>query len=257
MADYYALLNVSRDANPDTLKRAYRRLARQYHPDVNKEPGAEERFKEIGRAYEVLSDPEKRARYDQFGEAGLDGVPGGPPGMPDLGDFADMFETFFGVSGSGRGSRRRRGPDQGEHLRLGLTISFHESIFGATRDVQIRHLETCTTCSGSGLKPSARMTTCPTCGGQGKVRRSSSTPIGMISQVVTCPTCGGRGQVVKPEDRCGACHGQGTIEALKKLRIKIPHGVDSGQQLRVPGEGNAGERGGPSWRSVCGVGGGT
>ena len=247
MADYYDLLNVSRDADQDTLKRAYRRLARQYHPDVNKEPGAEERFKEIGRAYEVLSDPEQRARYDQFGEAGVSGAGGGMPDMGDMGGFADLFESFFGGgTASGRGSRRQQGPRQGEHLRLELTISFHEAVFGTTREVPIRHLETCATCLGSGLKPGSRLSICQTCGGQGQVRRSSRTPFGVISQVTTCPACGGRGKVARPEDRCGACHGQGATQVTKKLRITIPRGVESDQQLRVAGEGNAGERGGPA-----------
>lgn len=247
MADYYDLLNVSRDANPEILKRAYRHLARRYHPDVNKEPGAEERFKEIGRAYEVLSDPEKRSRYDQFGEAGVGGAASGMPDMGDLGGFADLFENFFGGgAATSRGSRRRQGPTQGEHLRLNLTISFRDAIFGTTREVQIRHLETCATCSGVGLKPGSRLSPCPTCGGQGQIRRNSRTPFGVISQVTTCPTCGGRGQLIRPEDRCGTCQGQGVIQALKKLRITIPRGVESDQQLRVPGEGNAGEGGGPS-----------
>lgn len=247
MADYYDLLNVSRDADQDTLKRSYRRLARQYHPDVNREPGAEERFKEIGRAYEVLSDPEQRARYDQFGEAGVSGAAGGMPDMGDMGGFADLFESFFGGgAATGRGSRRRQGPTQGDHLRLDLTISLREAVFGATREVPIRHLETCTTCSGSGLKPGRHLTTCPTCGGQGQVRRASRTPFGVISQVTTCPTCGGRGQLIKPEDRCGDCNGQGATHEFKKLRITIPRGVESDQQLRVAGEGNAGERGGPA-----------
>ena len=246
MADYYNLLNVSRDADADTLKRAYRRLARQYHPDVNKEPGAEERFKEIGRAYEVLSDPEQRTRYDQFGEAGVSGAGGGMPDMGDMGGFADLFESFFGGAAPGRGPRRQQGPGQGEHLRLNLAVSLREAVFGTTREVTIRHLETCATCSGSGLKPGRHLTTCPTCRGQGQVRRESRTPFGVISQVSTCPTCGGRGQVVKPEDRCGACNGQGATQVLKKLRITIPRGVESDQQLRVAGEGNAGQRGGPA-----------
>ena len=247
MADYYNLLNVSRDADPDTLKRAYRRLARQYHPDVNKEPGAEEKFKEIGRAYEVLSDPEQRARYDQFGEAGVNGAAGGMPDMGDMGGFADLFESFFGGgAATGRGARRRQGPIQGEHLRLDLTISLHEAIFGTTREVQIRHLETCSTCSGSGLKPGSRPSVCQTCGGQGQVRRASRTPFGVISQVTTCPACGGTGKAVRPEDRCGTCNGQGSTQVYKKLRITIPRGVESDQQLRVAGEGNAGERGGPA-----------
>ncbi len=249
MADYYDLLNVSRDASPETLKRAYRSLARQYHPDVNKEPRAEERFKEIGRAYEVLSDPEKRARYDQFGEAGVSGAAGsGMPDMGDMGGFADLFENFFSGgfgTAAGRDPRRRRTPTQGENLRVGLTISFHDAVFGTNKELQIRHRETCTSCAGRGLKPGSRPSTCQTCGGTGQIRRTSRTPLGVISQVSTCPACGGVGQFIRPEDRCGACNGQGTTQVSKKLRITIPAGVESDQQLRVPGEGNAGERGGP------------
>jgi molecular chaperone DnaJ len=247
MADYYDLLGVSRDVDADSLKKAYRRLARQYHPDVNKDPAAEDRFKEIGRAYEVLSDPQARARYDQFGEAGL----GGGAGMPDMGDmggFADLFETFFsGFGGSGgpaAGAARRRGPRQGDDLRLDLTISFSEAVFGTEKDVQIRHLETCTTCSGSGAKAGSGPTTCGTCGGAGQVRRATRTPFGNFTQVAPCPTCEGTGQVIA--DPCSACGGQGLQQVRKKLRINIPAGVDSGTRLRVGQEGNAGQRGGPA-----------
>ena len=246
MADYYDLLGVARDADPDTLKRAYRRLARQYHPDINKDPGAEDRFKEIGRAYEVLSDPQTRARYDQFGEAGLGGAAGG--GMPDMGDmggFADLFETFFSGFGgaAGGGGARRRGPRQGDDLRLDLGISFSEAVFGAEKEVQIRHLETCGTCQGSGARSASGPTTCGTCGGAGQVRRATRTPFGSFTQVAACPTCEGSGQVIA--DPCPACEGQGVQQVTKKLRINIPAGVDSGTRLRVAGEGNAGQRGGP------------
>ncbi len=247
MADYYDLLGVSRDVDADSLKKAYRRLARQYHPDVNKDPAAEDRFKEIGRAYEVLSDPQARARYDQFGEAGL----GGGAGMPDMGDmggFADLFETFFsgfgGAGGPAAGGARRRGPRQGDDLRLDLTISFSEAVFGTEKDVQIRHLETCTTCSGSGAKAGSGPTTCGTCGGAGQVRRATRTPFGNFTQVAPCPTCEGTGQVIA--DPCSACGGQGLQQVRKKLRINIPAGVDSGTRLRVGQEGNAGQRGGPA-----------
>jgi len=246
MADYYDLLGVSRDADADTLKRAYRRLARQYHPDINKDPGAEDRFKEIGRAYEVLSDPQTRARYDQFGEAGLGGG-GGMPDMGDMGGFADLFETFFsgfgGAAGAGGGARRR-GPRQGDDLRLDLTISFSEAIFGQEKEVQVRHLETCNTCSGSGSKAGSGPTTCGTCGGAGQVRRATRTPFGSFTQVAACPSCEGTGQVIA--DPCGACGGQGLQQVRKKLRLNIPAGVDSGTRLRVAGEGNAGQRGGPA-----------
>jgi len=249
MADYYDLLGVARDADADTLKRAYRRLARQYHPDINKDPGAEDRFKEIGRAYEVLSDPQTRSRYDQFGEAGL----GGAAGMPDMGDmggFADLFETFFsgfgggGMGGPGAGGARRRGPRQGDDLRFDLTISFSEAVFGQEKEIQIRHLETCSTCSGSGAKSGSGPTTCGTCGGAGQVRRATRTPFGSFTQVAPCPTCEGSGQVIA--DPCTACGGQGLQQVRKKLRINIPAGVDSGTRLRVANEGNAGQRGGPA-----------
>ncbi len=246
MADFYDLLGVSRDADADTLKTAYRRLARKYHPDINKEPGAEDRFKEIGRAYEVLGDPQKRARYDQFGEAGI----GGSSGMPDMGDmggFADLFETFFsgfgGASPTGARSQRR-GPQQGDDLRYDLTIDFDQAVFGQEREIRIPHLETCDTCSGSGSKPGTGPTTCNTCGGAGQVRRATRTPFGSFTQVAECPTCNGTGQVIA--NPCTACGGKGVKQIRKKLRINIPAGVDTGTRLRVSGEGNAGVRGGPS-----------
>lgn len=244
MADYYDLLGVSRDADADTLKRAYRRLARQYHPDINKEPGAEDRFKEVGRAYEVLSDPQTRARYDQFGEAGLGGAAGGPD-MGDMGGFADLFETFFsgfgGASAGAGGRPRRRGPQQGDDLRYDLTISFEQGVFGEEQEIKIPHLETCQTCGGSGAKAGSGPTTCGTCGGAGQVRRATRTPFGSFTQVAECPNCGGTGQVIA--DPCSACGGQGVHQVRKKLRINIPAGVDTGTRLRVSGEGNAGMRG--------------
>ena len=247
MADFYDLLGVGRDADADTLKRAYRRLARQYHPDINKEPGAEDRFKEIGRAYEVLSDPQTRARYDQFGEAGLGGAAGAPD-MGDMGGFADLFETFFqgfgGPGGSAGGRPRRRGPQQGDDLRYDLTIDFDQAVFGQEREIKIPHLETCDVCGGSGAKPGSGPTTCGTCGGAGQVRRATRTPFGNFTQVAECPTCGGTGQVIA--DPCSSCSGRGVREVRKKLRINIPAGVDTGTRLRVSGEGNAGLRGGPA-----------
>jgi len=244
MADYYELLGVPRNADADTLKRSYRRLARQYHPDVNKDPGAEDRFKEIGRAYEVLSDPDTRARYDQFGEAGLGG--GGMPDMGDMGGFADLFETFFSGFGgaAGAGPRRRSGPRQGEDLRLDLAIDFQEAVFGVDKEIQLRHLESCTTCGGSGARSGSGPTSCGTCGGVGQVRRATRTPFGSFTQVAPCPTCEGSGQVIA--DPCGTCSGQGLQQVSKTLRIQIPGGVDTGSRLRVAGEGNAGQRGGPT-----------
>ena len=247
MADFYQLLGVSRNADADTLKRAYRKLARQYHPDINKDPGAEDKFKEIGRAYEVLADPGTRARYDQFGEAGL----GGAAGMPDMGDmggFADLFETFFngfGGQGSPGGSTRtqRRGPQQGDDLRYDLNIDFKQAIFGEQREIRIPHLETCLTCKGIGAKPGTGPVNCSTCGGSGQVRRATRTPFGNFTQVAECPTCSGMGQTIS--DPCVNCGGNGVKQVRKKLRINIPPGVDTGTKLRVSGEGNAGLKGGP------------
>ncbi len=247
MADFYQTLGVSRNADADTLKRAYRKLARQYHPDINKEPGAEEKFKEIGRAYEVLADPSTRARYDQFGEAGL----GGAAGMPDMGDmggFADLFETFFNGFGgqgspSGGGRTQRRGPQQGDDLRYDLNIDFKQAIFGEQKEIKIPHLETCTTCKGIGAKPGTGPVNCSTCGGSGQVRRATRTPFGNFTQVAECPTCSGMGQTIS--DPCVNCGGNGVKQVRKKLRINIPPGVDTGTKLRVSGEGNAGLKGGP------------
>ena len=246
MADFYDLLGVSRDADSDTLKKAYRRLARQYHPDINKEPGAEERFKEIGRAYEVLGDPQKRAQYDRFGEAGLGGS-GGIPDMGDMGGFADLFETFFSGFGgpSASGNRaQRRSPQQGDDLRYDLTIDFKQAVFGQESEIKVPHLETCDTCKGSGSKPGSGPTTCNTCNGAGQVRRATRTPFGSFTQVSECPACNGSGQLIS--DPCLSCGGQGVKQVRKKLRINIPAGVDTGTRLRVSGEGNAGLRGGPS-----------
>ena len=246
MADFYLILGVSRDAASDTLKRAYRKLARQYHPDINKEAGAEEKFKEIGRAYEVLADPESRARYDQFGEAGL----GGAAGMPDMGDmggFADLFETFFNGFGgqSPQGGRsQRRGPQQGDDLRYDLNIDFKSAIFGEQREIKIPHLETCDVCRGTGARPGTSPKVCPTCGGSGQVRRATRTPFGNFTQVAECPSCNGSGQIIS--DPCSSCGGNGVKQVRKKLRINIPSGVDTGTKLRVSGEGNAGLKGGPS-----------
>lgn len=245
MADYYDILGVGKDATPETLKRAYRRQARQYHPDVNKDPGAEEKFKEIGRAYETLNDPQKRARYDQFGEAGVSGAASGMPDMGDMGGFADLFETFFsgGFNASAAGGPRRQGPQKGDDLLLELEIPFQQAVFGGAKVVRINHLERCDTCDGSGVAPGSQPVTCPTCNGQGQVRQTQRTPFGSIAQVTTCPTCRGTGRIIS--DPCRACNGQGVKQVPKELRLTIPAGVDSGQRLRVPGEGNAGRLGGP------------
>ena len=246
--DYYQILGVSRDVDKDELKRAYRRLARQYHPDVNKEAGAEEKFKEINRAYEVLSEPETRSRYDRFGEAGVGGA-AGASGFEygDMGGFADIFETIFsgfggGVGTSGSQSRRRNGPVRGEDLRLDLKLDFREAVFGGEKQIKIPHLESCDTCNGTGAKPGTGVKTCSTCSGAGQVRRATRTPFGSFAQVAACTTCNGTGQVI--EEKCGTCHGAGRQQETKKLKITIPPGVDNGTRLRVSGEGDAGMRNG-------------
>lgn len=246
--DYYQILGVSRDVDKDELKRAYRRLARKYHPDVNKEAGAEEKFKEINRAYEVLSEPETRARYDRFGEAGVAGAAGGSGfDYGDMGGFADIFETIFSGFGGGVGtgasqSRRRNGPVRGDDLRLDLKLDFREAVFGGEKQIRIPHLESCQTCNGSGAKPGTGVKTCSVCSGSGQVRRATRTPFGSFAQVSACTTCNGTGQVI--EDKCGTCHGAGRQQETKKLKITIPPGVDNGTRLRVSSEGDAGVRGG-------------
>jgi molecular chaperone DnaJ len=245
--DYYETLGVSRTADQEEIKKAYRRLARKYHPDVNREPGAEESFKEVSRAYEVLSDPEIRARFDQFGEAGVNAGAGqGFGDFGDMGGLADIFETFFGGFGGAQtqsGGRRRNGPVRGEDLRLDLKLDFREAIFGGKKEIRIPHLESCTTCNGSGGKPGSQPKTCLTCNGAGQVRRSTRTPFGTFNQVAACPTCNGEGQVI--EDKCESCNGAGRKQETKKLEITIPKGVDNGTRLRISREGDAGLRGGP------------
>ncbi len=246
MPDYYEVLGVARDADKEEMKRAYRRLARKYHPDVNREAGAEERFKEINRAYEVLSEPETKARYDRFGEAGVSGA--GAAGYSDFGDvgFADIFESFFSGFGGGMGqqtARRRNSPVRGDDLRLDLKLEFREAVFGGEKEIRIPHLETCNVCTGNGAKPGTRPRTCTTCSGSGQVRRATRTPFGSFTQVSVCPTCNGNGEMI--EDKCEACGGAGRKQETKKLKITIPPGVDNGTRLRVSKEGDAGLRGGP------------
>ncbi|PSO65909.1 MAG: molecular chaperone DnaJ [Cyanobacteria bacterium QS_7_48_42] len=249
--DYYEILGVSRDASKEDVKGAFRRLARKYHPDVNKEDGAEERFKEINRAYEVLSDPETRARYDRFGEAGVSagagaGAGAGAQDFGDMGGFADIFETIFGGMGGmggGTSTRSRTGPVRGDDLRLDLKLGFREAVFGGEKEIRIPHLENCETCNGSGAKPGTGKNTCSSCNGVGQVRRSTRTPFGSFAQVSVCPTCNGEGQII--EEKCETCGGAGRKQERKKLKITVPPGVDNGTRLRVSSEGDAGSRGGP------------
>jgi len=238
--DYYEILGVDRNASEAEIKRAYRRLARKYHPDVNKSPEAEEHFKEINEAYEVLSDPEKRATYDRFGHAG-------PPGLGFEGfGFRDPFEIFEEVFGFGfgrRGRRARYAPQRGSDLRYNLTISFEEAAFGCEKEIEIPRMETCPTCHGSGAEPGTTPVRCPQCNGTGEVRNARQSIFGSFVTVTTCPRCGGEGEVVSTP--CHECHGRKLVERVRRIVVEIPAGVDNGSHIRLLGEGEAGRYGGP------------
>ncbi|XP_031476509.1 chaperone protein dnaJ A7A, chloroplastic-like [Nymphaea colorata] len=241
-ADYYSILGVSKNASKSEIKSAYRKLARSYHPDVNKEAGAEQKFKEISNAYEVLSDDEKRSLYDKYGEAGLKGA---GMGMGDFNNPFDLFESLFegmgGMGGMGGRAARNR-PMQGDDETYSLVLNFKEAVFGVDKEIEITRLEKCSTCNGSGAKPGTKPVTCNTCGGQGQVISSARTPLGVFQQVSTCSACGGVGEISTP---CNACSGDGRVRRTKRISLKVPAGVDSGSRLRVRSEGNAGRRGGP------------
>jgi molecular chaperone DnaJ len=244
--DYYEILGVTRSVTKEELKRQYRRLAREYHPDVNKDPGADERFKELSEAYEVLSNDDKRAAYDRFGHAGVNNGAGGGFGGFDaagFGGFADIFEEFFGGFNT-TGRRRRSGPRRGPDLRYDLTITFEEAIFGAEREIEYRRLEQCMECEGSGAEPGTRPITCTTCGGSGEVRRVQQSILGQFVNVATCSTCNGTGELIPHV--CKTCNGRKQIERTVTKKVKIPAGVDSDTQIRLTGEGGAGLDGGPA-----------
>ncbi|MBV9279900.1 MAG: molecular chaperone DnaJ [Chloroflexi bacterium] len=235
--DYYDILGVTRSASEADIKRAFRSQARRFHPDVNKAPDAEARFKEINEAYEVLSDPSKRATYDRFGHRGTSG---GFDNFTDLGGFADIFETFFGAGGRRSSSR---GPQRGSDLRYDITVSFEEAVFGTEKQIEIPVLQTCEKCGGSGAEPGSGAKTCPRCQGSGELRRVQQSVFGQFVNVVMCDTCQGEGQIVGSP--CTACRGQGRQQRKKTLTVKIPAGVDRGQQIRLAGEGEIGPKGGP------------
>jgi len=238
--DYYDVLGVGRQASAEEIRKAYRRLARQYHPDVNKSKDAESRFKEINEAYEVLSDDEKRAAYDRFGHAGLQGnFATDFSGFPG---FGDIFEEFFGF-GMGRGAAQRRAPRRGADLRYNLTITFEEAVFGAEKEIEITRPEVCPKCGGSGAEPGTTPVRCSTCNGTGEVRRVQQSILGSFVNVSTCPSCHGEGETVGFP--CMQCRGAKYVRAERKIHVKIPAGVDSGTQIRLAGEGEPGERGGP------------
>lgn len=241
--DYYSVLGVSKDVDKATLKKSYRKVAMKYHPDRNPDdPDADAKFKEATEAYEVLSDDQKRAAYDQYGHAGVEAGQSGGFGGGDTGSFSDIFGDVFGdIFGSGgRGGGRSRGPQRGSDLRYSIKLSLEEAVRGIEKKIRVPTLVSCSTCGGSGAKPGTSVKTCGTCKGQGQVRMQQ----GFFSVQQTCPTCHGQGTII--EEPCTSCHGRGVKEETKTLSVKIPPGVDTGDRIRLSGEGEAGAMGGPA-----------
>ncbi len=244
--DYYEVLGVDKNADDATLKKAFRQLAKKYHPDMN--PGdkeAEQKFKEVQEAYAVLSDADKRRQYDQFGHAAFDGGAGGAGGFDfsgmDMGDiFGDIFGDFFG---GGRRSAADNGPRKGANLRASVRITFEESISGCEKELEIVLKDECKTCHGTGAKPGTTPETCTKCGGKGKVMYSQQSLFGMVQNVQTCPDCGGTGKVIK--EKCSDCRGTGYIASKKRIKVTIPAGIDNGQSVRIREKGEPGRNGGP------------
>ena len=249
--DYYEVLGVSKGASEDEIKRAYKKLARKYHPDMN--PGdkeAEEKFKEVNEANEVLSDPEKKARYDQFGFAGVDpsygagaGGAGGYGGGFDFGDLGDIFGSFFG-GGFGGGQTRRNGPQRGESIRASVSVTFTEAAFGCEKEVSIERSEQCASCKGSGCAPGTTPEICPDCHGSGMVQVQQRTPMGVFASSRPCQRCRGTGKII--HQPCADCGGSGAVRKRKTIKVTIPAGIDHGQTISLRGQGNAGKNGGPA-----------
>ncbi|HAN09900.1 MAG TPA: molecular chaperone DnaJ [Clostridiales bacterium] len=250
--DYYDVLGVKKDATEQEVKKAFRKLAKEHHPDSNQSSKeAEHKFKELNEAYEVLSDPTKKAQYDQFGHAafenggggaggygGFSGFNGGFGGMEF--DLGDIFGDFFGGS-SGRS--KRRGPQRGQDVHMSLNIDFDEAVFGKEKEITLNLTEECNVCHGSGSEPGTKADKCPTCGGTGQLKQTQQTIFGTIANVVTCSTCGGKGEIIK--NKCHKCVGTGKVRVPKKIKIEIPAGIDNSQTIRVTGNGEAGDKGAP------------
>ncbi|MGZ3585735.1 MAG: molecular chaperone DnaJ [Candidatus Limnocylindrales bacterium] len=239
--DYYEILGVARSASDEEIKKAFRRLAQQWHPDVSTDAAADERFKELNEAYQVLSDPQRRQAYDLFGRAG---VGAGTEGFRPFGGFqgfGDIFDAFFG--GGAPGAARRGRPPAGADLRYDLRLTFGEAIHGAEKEIEFTALARCDACQGSGAEAGSSPITCPQCGGNGEVRAVRQTMLGQMVTAVACPRCAGQGRVI--ERPCPTCHGDGRIERRRHLRVAVPPGIDEGHQIRLTGEGEAGQRGGP------------
>ena len=248
--DYYEVLGVGRDADDAAIKKAYRALAKKYHPDMN--PGdkeAEKKFKEASEAYAVLSDPEKRRQYDQFGHAAFEGGAGGAGGFSGFdfngADFSDMFGDIFGdlLGGGSRGGRANNGPMKGANIRKSIRITFEEAVFGCEKELDLILKDPCVDCHGTGAKPGTSPETCPKCGGRGQVVYTSQSFFGTVQNVQTCPNCGGSGKVIK--EKCPKCSGTGYTSSRKKIKVSIPAGIDNGQSVRIRDKGEPGVNGGP------------
>ena len=252
--DYYEVLGLSKGASDDEIKKSYRKLAKQYHPDLH--PGdkaCEEQFKEINEAYEVLSDPDKKAKYDQYGHAAFDpnagfggGGFGGFGGFDDFGDLGDLLGGIFGggFGGFGGGSARRSGPMKGESVRVRLALDFEEAAFGCSKQITVPRIENCDECGGSGCAKGTTADPCPDCGGSGTVRTQQRTPFGVMSSTAACRRCNGSGKIVK--NPCPRCNGKGRIRRNKTISVNIPAGIDDGQTIQLRGEGHVGPNGGPA-----------
>ncbi len=239
--DYYEILGVPRGASDDEVKKAFRRLAQQWHPDVSTDAGADERFKEINEAYQVLSDPQRRQAYDMFGRAGVGASTEGFGPFGGFQGFGDIFDAFFG--GAAPGATRRGRPLAGADLRYDLRITFGEAVHGTEKEIEFAALGRCETCQGSGAEAGTSPVTCPQCGGSGEVRAVRQTMLGQMITAAACPRCAGQGRIV--ERPCPACRGDGRAERTRRLRVSVPAGIDEGHQIRLSGEGEAGPRGGP------------
>ncbi len=243
--DYYEVLGVDKNADEATIKKAYRTLAKKYHPDMN--PGdkeAEKKFKEASEAYAILSDPEKKQQYDQFGHAAFEGGAGGYGGFDfNSADFSDIFGDIFGDMFGGGRRRASNGPMKGANIRTSVRITFEEAVFGVDKELELNLKDPCPTCHGTGAKPGTSKTTCPKCGGKGQVVFTQQSFFGTVRNVQTCPDCGGTGQIIK--DKCQDCHGTGYISSRKKIQVSIPAGIDNGQSVRIREKGEPGTNGGP------------
>ena len=244
--EFYDRLGVSKDASQAEIKKAYRKMSKKYHPDINKEPGAEKKYKEVQEAYETLGDEQKRAAYDQYGPAGANGGFGGGAGGfggfdgAGFGGFEDIFSSFFGGGG---GMRNPNAPRQGDDLQYRVNLTFEEAVFGVEKEVVYNRESTCSTCHGSGAKPGTSPVTCSRCHGSGVINVDTQTPLGMMRRQVTCDVCHGTGKEIK--EPCHTCHGTGHEKKTHKVSVKIPAGVETGQQIRLQGQGEAGFNGGP------------